>query len=486
MKELKPNIVLIMVDQMRWDCLGINGHPNVETPNLDMMAKQGYNFKNAYSAVPSCIAARAAILTGMSQKNHGRVGYRDGVIWNYKNTIASEFSSAGYHTQCIGKMHVYPERNLCGFHNIVLHDGYLDASRRRTKSSGTQFEQSDDYLKWLKEKEGHNVDINDIGIDKNSWVARSWVYKEQHHPTNWVVTESIDFLRRRDTTKPFFLNMSFVRPHSPLDPPEFYYNQYINEELEEPVIGDWVIDREDEDEGIDVNCIVGKLNKKAMKRTRAAYYGSITHIDHQIRRFLSALEEYDEINNTIILFVSDHGDMLGDHNYFRKSVPYEGSSKVPFIIYDPGNLIKGCKGRKFNEVVELRDIMPTLLDFCNINIPESVDGESLKNIIVENEYTWRDYIHGEHTYGIRSNHYITDGKYKYIWFSQSGEEQFFDLIKDPKEIRNCIKEEYLQSIIGKFRTALITELEFREEGYSDGKQLIPDVNPVQVLKHIDN
>lgn len=205
---MKPNVILIMVDQMSGDCLGINGHPDIETPNLDMMAKEGFNFTKAYSAVPSCIAARAAVITGMKQKNHGRVGYGEGVPWNYENTIASEFAKAGYHTQCVGKMHVHSERNLCGFHNVVLHNGYFKFSRGKDKSSGTQFEQCDDYLKWFKEKEGSSVDLADIGLDRNSWAARPWGYPEQRHPTNWVASESIDFLRRRDNTKPFFLKMS--------------------------------------------------------------------------------------------------------------------------------------------------------------------------------------------------------------------------------------------------------------------------------------
>ena len=395
---MKPNIVLIMVDQMRGDCLGVNGNEFIETPNLDMMATEGYNFENAYTAVPSCIASRTSILTGMSQKSHGRVGYEDGVSWNYKNTIASEFSKAGYHTQCIGKMHVYPERNLCGFHNIMLHDGYLHFARNKEGKASTQIEQCDDYLKWFREKKGHNVDLIDIGLDCNSWVSRPWGYEENLHPTNWVVNESIDFLRRRDPSKPFFLNMSFVRPHSPLDPPKFYFDMYKDEELPEHLMGDWANKEDEENRGKDINCVKGIINKKTLKRAKAAYYGSITHIDHQIGRFLIALSEYGELNNTIFLFVSDHGDMMGDHNWFRKGIPYEGSTRVPFFIYDPGNLLKGKKGKVFDEVLELRDIMPTLLDFAHISIPDSVEGLSLKDLIEERNSTWREYIHGEHSF----------------------------------------------------------------------------------------
>ena len=480
---MKPNIVLIMGDQMRGDCLGVNGNEFIETPNLDMMATEGYNFENAYTAVPSCIASRAAILTGMSQKSHGRVGYEDGVSWNYKNTIASEFSKAGYHTQCIGKMHVYPERNLCGFHNIMLHDGYLHFARNKEGKASTQIEQCDDYLKWFREKKGHNVDLIDIGLDCNSWVSRPWGYEENLHPTNWVVNESIDFLRRRDPSKPFFLNMSFVRPHSPLDPPKFYFDMYKDEELPEHLMGDWVNKEDEENRGKDINCVKGIINKKALKRAKAAYYGSITHIDHQIGRFLIALSEYGELNNTIFLFVSDHGDMMGDHNWFRKGIPYEGSTRVPFFIYDPGNLLKGKKGKVFDEVLELRDIMPTLLDFAHISIPDSVEGLSLKDLIEERNSTWREYIHGEHSFGEDSNHYIVTKRDKFLWFSQRGEEQYFDLEKDPKELTNLINSEEYKDRIDYLRKILIRELEGREEGYTDGNKLLKG-HPVSTLKHI--
>lgn len=480
---MKPNIVLMMVDQMRGDCLGVNGNEFIGTPNLDMMATEGYNFENAYTAVPSCIASRAAILTGMSQKSHGRVGYEDGVSWNYENTIASEFSKAGYHTQCIGKMHVYPERNLCGFHNIMLHDGYLHFARNKEGKASTQIEQCDDYLKWFREKKGHNVDLIDIGLDCNSWVSRPWGYEENLHPTNWVVNESIDFLRRRDPSKPFFLKMSFVRPHSPLDPPKFYFDMYKDEDLPAPLMGDWANKEDEENRGKDINCIKGIINKKALKRAKAAYYGSITHIDHQIGRFLIALSEYGELNNTIFLFVSDHGDMMGDHNWFRKGIPYEGSSRIPFFIYDPGNLLKGKKGKVFDEVLELRDIMPTLLDFAHISIPNSVEGLSLKDLIEERNFTWREYIHGEHSFGEDSNHYIVTKRDKFLWFSQRGEEQYFDLEKDSKELTNLIDSEEYKERIDYLRKILIKELEGREEGYTDGNRLLKG-HPVSTLKHI--
>ena len=481
---MQPNILLITVDQMRGDCLGICGEHMVETPYLDTFANQGTRFVNAYSAVPTCIAARAALLTGLSQRTHGRVGYRDGVAWNYPHYIAGELSKAGYQTRCVGKMHVHPSRSLCGFHEVELHDGYLHASRNEGVKASENWFTTDDYLPWLRDRMGFQADIIDSGPECNSWVARPWIYPEHLHPTNWVVDRSIEFLRRRDPSKPFFLMMSFVRPHSPLDPPQFYFDMYANRDIPLPVRGDWAEIEDPEQSGRIFNTFQGKVEDTALKRARAAYFGCITHIDHQIGRFLQSLSDHCVLNNTIILFTSDHGDMLGDHNLFRKSLPYKGSSAIPFIVYDPGNLLRFRSGALIDPVVELRDIMPSLLDFAGVAIPDKVEGRSVLPLLKGEIVPWREYIHGEHELGNRSNHYITTNHDKYIWYSQTGREQYFNLANDPDELHDLINDPRSGRRVEYLRSLLIKELEDREEGYSDGNSLIPGKSPRLCLSHI--
>ncbi len=475
---MKKNIVLILVDQMRRDCLGVMGHPVVETPTLDMMKRNGSMFRRAYSGVPSCIAARASILTGLKQSNHGRVGYKDGIDWNYKTTIASEFSKAGYQTQSIGKMHVHPERNLCGFHNVILHDGYMHYARNSEKSHSTSYEQCDDYLYWLRSKKGNTADLIDLGLDCNSWVARPWTLEEEYHPTNFCASQTIDFLRRRDPRKPFFLMTSFVRPHSPLDPPEYYFNMYMNqlEDLPDPVIGEWADKNDFKQDGLNIHTKEGIVSKKAIKRALAAYYGHISHIDHQINRILIAFGEYGLMNNTIFLFASDHGDLLGDHNFYRKALPYEGSSGVPFIVYDPANLLKSEQNRVFDNLVELRDIMPTLLDAAGLEIPNDIDGKSMIPVIRGEAENVREYLHGEHSFDKRSNHWIVTEKDKYIWYNSTNEEQYFDLENDFSECYNLIDNPEKRERINYLRNLLINELNGREEGFTDGSKLFKTEN----------
>jgi len=471
-----PNVVFITCDQLRGDCLGCYGHPVVETPHLDQLANEGVLFTRAYTAVPSCIAARAAILTGMSQRRHGRVGYRDGVVWRYERTLPGELARAGYHTQGVGKMHFYPPRNLCGFHNVVLHDGYLHHERKARRN----YDLVDDYMPWLRQKLGSDADLILHGLNANAWVARPWHYDESVHPTTWAVTQAIDFLRRRDPTKPFFLWLSFVRPHPPLDPPQVYFDQYVNQEFPPVPIGDWAnkdarMKRVDSREGF--------MGERQLHRARAAYYAQITHIDHQIGRLLEYLDEYEVRRNTLFVFAADHGEFLGDHNLWAKARPYEGATHIPLIITPPADW--DCpRGIRVDALAELRDIMPTILDACGVPIPETVDGMSLMPFCRGEQIQGRQYIHGEHAYGEWSNHWITDGRYKYAWYSQTGEEQFFDLLEDPQECRNLIHESSVKPLVEQFRGWLIKELTGREEGYTDGKRLIVGRPARPVLKSV--
>ena len=182
MSGKRPNIVLIMTDQLRWDCLGAAGHPDVKTPYLDTLATKGLQFDHAYSTCPSCIAARAALHTGMSQEHHRRVGYQDGIPWRYEHTLAGELAKAGYYTQCVGKMHVNPLRNYLGFHNVELHDGYLHAARFGSVPYRESQFVADDYFYWLKEEKGVSADLNASGIECNSWVARPFPYEPMRYP----------------------------------------------------------------------------------------------------------------------------------------------------------------------------------------------------------------------------------------------------------------------------------------------------------------
>ena len=470
----QPNILFIMTDQLRGDSLGYAGHRDVKTPYLDTLAAKGIDFTHAYSACPNCIAARAALLTGLSPKHNKRVGYQDNVPWDYERTLPGELGKAGYYTICIGKMHVYPVRRHLGFDNVILHDGYMHASRYEDVPYRENQFYADDYFHWLKKELGADADSTYTGLDCNSWVARSWCYDEKYHPTNWVTDNVLDFFRRRDPDKPFFLMASYLKPHPPLDPPEYYLSRYINKELTPPFIGTWETKEFIEKEGRIFDSKTGPVDPELIHEMRAAYYALITHLDHQIGRVIQALIEHNLYDNTLIVFSSDHGEELGDHYMFRKSRPYEGSCHIPLLFSNLEAIgINGKQGMKIDAVAELRDIMPTLLDAAGRRDDEHYDGKSLLDVIRKPDDEPREYLHGEHSYGQFSNHWIVTKNDKYIWYSESGEEQYFSLEDDPHEKENLINADDKQERISYLRSALIKELTGRSEGFIDGKKLIP-------------
>lgn len=479
----RPNILILMSDQFRGDCLSYLNHPDVKTPYLDTLAAQGQLFNNAYSACPTCIPARAIMFTGKSQRKTKRVGYEECVDWNYDHMLAEELANSGYQTQCVGKMHVHPPRLSCGFQNIKLHDGYIGHYRRFDTPYWQHQNVCDDYIYFLKSHLGPSADVNATGAENNSWITHPWIYEERFHPTNWVVDESIRFLETRDRTKPFLLMSSFVRPHPPFDAPKSYLDMYINKDLSIPQVGDWVnLDRIDNN-GFIMDSLDGCKDEELKHQALAGYYAAITHLDHQIGRLITSLENDESYNNTVILFVSDHGELLFDNNTFRKTLPYQGSIHVP-CIFHVGKSVSPSATRKLDDLFELKDIMPTLLDFANVPIPSDVDGLSFKDTILNGSPINRDYIHGEHTGSAYvANQYIVTKKDKFIWFTQRGEEQYFDLGHDPKELHNLINDAIHQERIDELRKILIKELADREEGYSDGTKLIAHQPMVHYLKN---
>lgn len=480
----QPNVLLIMCDQMRGDCLGVAGHPDVKTPNLDTLAEQGTLFENAYSACPTCIPARVTLFTGQLPAHHGRVGYKDGVTWDYPHMMPQVFSDAGYQTACVGKLHVHPPRLACGFQTLRLHDGYLGCYQTSDIPHWMHQDAHDDYLHFLRSEAGPDADIDSTGPECNSWVYHPWVFEERLHPTNWVADETIRFLETRDRTRPFFTMASFVRPHPPFDAPLSYYERYARRVLREPACGDWDDREATERDGRIMNGVHGCCDDDLRHEAMAAYYAAITHIDHQVGRLISALKRDGSFDDTVIVFVSDHGEMLFDHGLFRKLLPYEGAAHIPLIIRAGAHLGASVPHRS-TSVVELMDLMPTLLDLCGIAAPSDVDGASLACDVRDGAPLARSHIHGEHAFDReQSHHYVVTGHDKYIWFSQTGIERYFDLKSDPREEHDLIGSTAHAGRITELRQVLINELRGREEGFvGPNGQLVVGRPTVDILKH---
>ncbi|MEX0885334.1 MAG: arylsulfatase [Phycisphaeraceae bacterium] len=466
-----PNILLIMTDQQRGDALGADGHPVLQTPNLDGLANAGSRFARAYSTCPSCVPARRALLCGQHPATNGMVGMRTGVDWHPDHTLPGELTRAGYQTHLVGRhMHQHPMRKRFGYESVNLGSTHL---------------YGDDYAHYIERQTPELDGFRSHGLSFNGWTARPWSRPEHEHPVNWTVNEALRFLAMRDPTCPFFLTVSFYAPHPPLCPPPFFMERYLRQDMPEPTIGDWCAAPNHPAADVDAARDV-VLTGERLRTAQAGYFGSIDHVDNQIYRLLSVRGEagYD-VRNTVVIFISDHGEMLGDHYMFRKCEPYEGSARVPMII--AGGADTGLKGGQvLDGPVCLEDVMPTCLELAGVEIPEGVDGKSLVGALRGEGGRVREVLHGEHATQYsreQANHYLTDGRWKYIWRPLTGEEQLFDLEADPHESVDLAAGAEAEARVQPWRERLVERLRDRPEGFVEGGRLRVVEECPKVLPH---
>jgi arylsulfatase len=446
--QTRPNIVLIMADQMRADCVRAAGNPAIETPHLDRIARGGVLFRSAYSSTPTCTPARAALLTGMSPWNHGMLGY-GAVAERYRVELPQLLRDAGYYTLGIGKMHWRPQRALHGFHRTILDE----SGREETPGFRS------DYRAWFW-SEAPTANPDAAGIDWNGYDAKPYPLPERLHPTAWAGDTAVRFLREHPRTQPFLLKVSMERPHSPYDPPKRWWDRYVGKTLPPAAVGAWA-EKYRPPSGNGPDPWHGDLGAEAVRRARHGYYGAIGFVDEQVGRILDALQERGQLENTLVLFTSDHGDMLGDHHLWRKSYAYEGSARIPMLMQWPA---RAEVRQTVAKPVELRDALPTFLDAAGVAMPDGIDGRSL----LRTSGAWREWIDLEHDVCYSpANHWnaLTDGRRKYIFHAQTGTEQFFDLERDPNELREVAGAE-----VAVWRERLVRHLAARgREWVLDGK-----------------
>jgi arylsulfatase len=456
----RPNFLLILTDHFRGDCLSRLGHPVAETPHLDSLSRRGVTFTQGYSPCASCIGARRSLFTGQTPYTQGMLGYQDGKPWDYPVNLAGQLARAGYQTANVGKTHFHPKRLHLGFEKLTT---------------------PGDYTEWLAEQPGMDSGKFGHGVPGNSWMARPSHIPERYMEENWFVDRSFEFLRKRDPTRPFFLTLSFNGPHPPWCPPQAYYDQFINREMPAPVVGDWA-EHHAEEAGypLDVNSWRGRIPDHLNQRARAAYFAYLAYLDAQVGRLIQSMLRGGMLNNTFVVFSADHGEMLGDHNLWRKTYAYEASSRVPFIVCPPSS-IDSRRNVECPKPVGLEDIMPTFLAAAGEDIPDTVEGLDMLPLLADEDAEWRDVYHGEHSpcYAKdNAQHFVTDGQWKFIWNPITGHEELFHLAEDPDECHNLAADPQHADTRAAFYNHMVRELDNRDEGFSDGRSLSTAPYPV--------
>lgn len=424
MEKKKYHVMFIQTDQWSGSYFGFRGHPVIMTPTIDQLARNGVAFDRCYSTCPVCIPARRSLMTGMSPKSHGDRVYSDCLPMPEAVTMAEAFHEAGYQTTAVGKLHVYPQRDRIGFDEVILQE-----------EGRYEFGEMDDYQTWLGEQ-GYAGREFSHGMGNNTYYVRPWPLKEEMHPTSWTTREMVRQIKRRDPTRPSFFYVSYQFPHPPLVPVSEYLEMYRNEEMNAETLGDWEDDRFVMKEMTESARHYSEREKKLAKQ---AYYAQCTYIDHQIRLLIGTLRECGLLEDTLIVFTSDHGEMLFDHNMAGKRSFYENSSNIPLIF--SGKPVNEFRGTVNHSVACLEDIMPTLLSFCGIPIPQTVEGITL----FEKK---RDYLFGEISEGYRATRMLVNEAWKLIYYPYGNVVQLFDMEHDRLEQRDLAdKPQYREKLM---------------------------------------
>lgn len=443
----RKNVLFICVDEWPGYLFGHAGRGDVMTPTIDFLAEEGIRMENAYSECPVCIPARRSLMTGLSPKSHGDRVYSDRMEMPDVPTLASTFHDAGYQTVAVGKLHVYPQRSRIGFDEALI-----------TEEGRYEFGVTDDHQIWLGE---HGLTGRQFlhGMGNNTYYTRPWPLPENAHETSWVTEQMMKQMMRRDPTRPGFFFVSYQYPHPPLVPLASFLDRYRDAELD-PSYGDdwrkeWIIE--------ELRKMASSYSPREVDAARRAFMAQCTHIDYSIRMLLGTLRELSMLDDTIIVFMSDHGDMLFDHGMVAKRVFYEGSASIPLIF--SGKPMQGYRGKGFERrLCSIADVMPTLLSLCGIEARAPMDGIS---IFGEEEH---EYIYGEVGEGTKATRMIRDGRYKLVYYPCGNVIQLFDMEKDRKEKHDLSSDSAMQDVIAAMEGKLISELHGGDlDWIADGK-----------------
>ena len=422
----QPNILLITTDQQRFDTVRPYKPPFLRTPHLDRLAAQGITFTRAYADTPICVAARVGMLTGQFAHHHGMSG--NGATSDFLDrtrTLPALLHSAGYQSYAIGKLHFSPNRARHGFDETIVLDDYY----RQMRDSGNP-------LQPMRH-----------GLGQNELTPGMSTVPEALTLTNWIAEQSRQFImNRRDPTVPYFLWCSFSKPHPPFDPPEPYYSMYRDCPMPQRILSDWCADDQTPEamKRVRESYAVPLYSDEVLKAAWAAYYGMITQIDYNIGRVLAAVRESTAgqkgMDNTLILFTSDHGEFLGDHRLCAKTFFHEPSAHVPFIACAPGGFDRGLYGISSSHLVTHADIAATCLRAAGAPVPDHMDGLDLLSL-ARGEIAPRRHLTSftGQADSPTASLAITDGRYKYLYFPEGAAEQLFDLDTDPHERHNLAR-----------------------------------------------
>jgi arylsulfatase A-like enzyme len=431
MSAERPHIILIMTDQQRFDTIGSWGNDHMITPNMDRLAREGISFRQAYCPGATCVASRAAIFTGMYPHTTGVYSFDH---WGNHRNWVEDLADNGYFCANIGKMHFTPRDILGGFHERVI----VENPTNTTHDNGNA---DDDWGRFLslngQVRPNHRQDTDPDWMSKYQGVP--WHLEEKYHSDVFIGDSAVSWIRDHKGSKPVFLEVGLTGPHEPWDPLQRHLDMYDDKTLPNRVLREGELNEKPPqhqahleafaEAGGEAKIDLRRATDDDIDMMRRHYYAKITTVDEQVGNVMTALEEKGWLENSLIIFCSDHGEMLGDHGLAYKWLMYDSITHIPLIIRTPGSV---GNPSITEDLVSLMDLGPTILEAAGIDVPTYLEGRSLIPYIEGQEIEARAFVVCEDNYQIMMR---TDS-HKLVYYPGQVEGELYDLNADADELWN--------------------------------------------------
>jgi arylsulfatase A-like enzyme len=436
----RKHIFLIMTDQQRFDTIAALGFGHMHTPNMDRLVREGTSFDNCFVNAPSCVPSRASLFNGYYPHVTGVL--RNGLHW--QRTWVESLAAQGYHCVNVGKMHTIPYDAKAGFHERFVcenKDRYYEGrwfadewdkalvARSQIKPSRERYRELPDY--------------------KDRLGAYEWTLPAESHADFFVGNTADWWLQTRPKPESLFMQIGFLGPHPPYDPVASYAKHYLdNPSL--PVPDPQPSDLDDlpsflkakrvHDSKVDHDAVLWSLKpeREQLRRLCAYYMANVSMIDEALGKLLKTMESKGYLDDSLIIFCSDHGEALGEHGLSQKWSMYDAVTRVPAIFWAPGEV---QQGQRLDGLCQLFDIGATVLDWAGAPQPPGVQAQSLLPALRGEEWSGRSAVFSEQAgdvalTGASLFTMVRENRYKLVHITGSTEGQLFDLQQDPGELHN--------------------------------------------------
>lgn len=444
--EARPNVLFIIADDLTATALSCYGNSVCQTPNIDRLASRGTRFSRAYCQATFCGPSRASFMSGYYPHATGVYGYVSGrEAIGDRETWAQHFKNAGYYTARVGKI----------FHMGV--PGDIEKGADGTDDPASWMERFNSQgPEWKAPGIGETLEGNPDGtkpvMGGNTFVVVAADGDDMVHADGKTAAKACELINSHKD-KPFFLAVGFVRPHVPFVSPKSYHAAFPHEKmiLPEKVPGDW---DDIPPAGINYKTSLNmKMDELRQKKALAGYYAAVTYMDAQMGKVMAALKQAGLDDRTVVIFTSDHGYHLGEHDFWAKVSCHDESAAVPLIISVPGRKAAVCRS-----LVELLDLYPTISSLCGLGVPSRLQGKDLTALLDDPGRKVRD---AAFTVNAKNNAFLLrEEKWACIQYGEDASKgiELFDMEKDPQQFTNLAASPEHQAVVEGFKARLAAKL----------------------------